>query len=472
MISPAFHPSDEDPLFQAFTLANVGFAKLNLDGLCLRVNPSLCQLTGYSENQLVQQNFQAVPQEKLTDSNKNPDIITEERSYPHQNGSTLWLKITTTLVRDSERTPQFFISAIEDITQLKKVETGLIHEEKRLNLFLKASNDGIWDWDPTSDRVFWSDAMYDFFDTAPEIFTPTLENMLERIHPDDRAQVWEGISGTFDRNQKYDQIFRTQHSDGHTRYLHSRGEAIHNQQGTPIRLFGVVTDITLQREAEDALKRSLQREQVILKIIEIVNQSLDLTYILERSAEEICRYFQADRCVAIRYDKDDAQYMLHLSGQYCSSDQVPKIIDSDIPFNAAVRMNCHFPETHRSNGDTPFGVEDLSPRLKNYLTHSVMIPGLFINKITGLIEECPTCARVYLEILEQYLEKYDIRNSLTVEIQHQGVLYGAILTHHCLSDDQWKVEDAIFLEKLAMYLGITLNQSQLFQHLTESVQSQ
>ena len=124
-----------DSLFQnAFEHAAIGMALVAPDGSWLRVNRSVCQITGYSEEELLKRTFQDIthPDDLERDlANVRKLLASEidtyqiEKRYFHKNGSIVWVLLSVSLVRDDEGKPRFFISQIQDITRRKESEGQL-----------------------------------------------------------------------------------------------------------------------------------------------------------------------------------------------------------------------------------------------------------------------------------------------------------------------------------------------------------
>lgn len=118
----------------AFEHAAIGMALVAPDGRWLRVNRSLCELTGYSADELLGLTFQDITHPDdldldLTNLKKllNGEIATyqTEKRYFNKGGATVWIALSVSLVRDEEGIPLFFISQIEDITAAKEAERKL-----------------------------------------------------------------------------------------------------------------------------------------------------------------------------------------------------------------------------------------------------------------------------------------------------------------------------------------------------------
>ena len=124
-----------DSLFQnAFEHAAIGMALVAPDGSWLRVNLSVCQITGYTEEELLKRTFQDIthPDDLERDLSNAKRILAGEidtynieKRYFHKNGSIVWVLLTVSLARDEEGKPLFFISQIQDITRRKESETQL-----------------------------------------------------------------------------------------------------------------------------------------------------------------------------------------------------------------------------------------------------------------------------------------------------------------------------------------------------------
>jgi PAS domain S-box-containing protein len=146
--SPAASSPDRltpDSLFQsAFEFAAIGMALVSPEGKWLRVNRSICEITGYSEAELLERTFQDITHPDDLDADLanvekmlagTIDTYQMEKRYLHKNGSIVWVLLSVSLVRNKSGEPLFFISQIQDITRQKASEQQLVQaaaEIKRL----------------------------------------------------------------------------------------------------------------------------------------------------------------------------------------------------------------------------------------------------------------------------------------------------------------------------------------------------
>ena len=125
----------QEVLFQtAFDFAAIGMALVSPDGRWLKVNHSVCEITGYSEEELLQLRFQDIthPEDLAVDLENVEKLLQGtlanyhiEKRYYHKSGSIAWVLLSVALVRGSGGRPLFFISQLQDITARKQGEEKL-----------------------------------------------------------------------------------------------------------------------------------------------------------------------------------------------------------------------------------------------------------------------------------------------------------------------------------------------------------
>jgi diguanylate cyclase (GGDEF)-like protein/PAS domain S-box-containing protein len=135
IISQALRKSEEH-FRSAFDYAAVGMALVGTDGSWLSVNRSLCKLVGYSEQELLQMNFQSITHpDDLGDSLADLYRMLEgglvntmrEKRYIHKQGHLVWATISSSSVFDENGKPMHFILQAQDITERKQAEEQLHH---------------------------------------------------------------------------------------------------------------------------------------------------------------------------------------------------------------------------------------------------------------------------------------------------------------------------------------------------------
>jgi PAS domain S-box-containing protein len=141
---------EDEPIIQdVFENSHFGAAIAATDGQWVRVNPYLCELLGYPEEELLAMTFQDVthPEDLLSEQPYLERMIAGgidhyqfRKRYLHKDGHIVWAVLDRSLVRDSDRAPRYFVSRIRDYTAEKNAEqpptlldrvhgwlTGLLH---------------------------------------------------------------------------------------------------------------------------------------------------------------------------------------------------------------------------------------------------------------------------------------------------------------------------------------------------------
>lgn len=114
---------------------------------------------------------------------------------------------------------------------------------------------GSWLWDIQRNSFTWSDELYRIFGRASQDFAVTYEHFLTLVHPDDRELVSESIENALRHGQPYDLEHRIILPDGNVHIVHAHAEAIFTEAGVPVRVVGMVQDITERKQLETELKK-------------------------------------------------------------------------------------------------------------------------------------------------------------------------------------------------------------------------
>ena len=120
-------------------------ALVGTNGEWLDVNQSLCEIIGYSKDELLQMTFQDIthPDDLQADLALVGQVLASEiktyemeKRYFHKDGHIVWILLTVSLVRNPDQSPRFFISQIQDISEKKEIEIQLRHSRAELNSVL------------------------------------------------------------------------------------------------------------------------------------------------------------------------------------------------------------------------------------------------------------------------------------------------------------------------------------------------
>jgi PAS domain S-box-containing protein len=152
---------------------------------------------------------------------------------------------------DLRRSGDDLQAAIKD---QKRIEAALLHSEMHLTEAQRLSCTGSFGWNVSSGNIFWSDENFRIFQ-CDRATKPTLEVIVQRVHPDDRAAVQNTIQQASRDGKDFDHEYRLLMPDGSVKYVHAVARAARDASGS-IEFVGAVMDVTVAKEAERKLRRS------------------------------------------------------------------------------------------------------------------------------------------------------------------------------------------------------------------------
>jgi PAS domain S-box-containing protein len=143
-----------------------------------------------------------------------------------------------------------------DVSDRKIAEAALRESKTRLAEAQRLARLGSWDFDVVNKKITWSDELFHIFGLDPYHSPPTFAEYMQKIYPDDRADLKQKIQEAIALAKPYAIEHRITKTDGAIRYLYGRGEAIQNHQGQVIKLFGTAMDITERKQVELELQKA------------------------------------------------------------------------------------------------------------------------------------------------------------------------------------------------------------------------
>jgi PAS domain S-box-containing protein len=149
------------------------------------------------------------------------------------------------------RSSDDLLAAIED---QKRIEAALLHSEMYLTEAQRLSCTGSFGWSVADGNLFWTDETYRIFQ-YDRVTKPTLELIVQRTHPDDRAAVQKTIDDASRTGRDFDHEYRLLMPDGSVKYVHAVAHAARDASGS-IEFVGAITDVTGAKETERKLRRS------------------------------------------------------------------------------------------------------------------------------------------------------------------------------------------------------------------------
>ncbi len=140
---------------------------------------------------------------------------------------------------------------LNQIEQTSRSDTALRRTEERFEFAVSGAKCGIWDWDLSQKRMYWSGAMNALLGRGKQPRIMTLAEVDGLVHPDDRMIVSSIEAAARSGAQSYDESFRAQHSDGHWMWIRVKGQMYRTIRSDSARLSGIVIDVSDQKSADE-----------------------------------------------------------------------------------------------------------------------------------------------------------------------------------------------------------------------------
>jgi PAS domain S-box-containing protein len=138
-------------------------------------------------------------------------------------------------------------------------EEELLKSESRLSEAQRVAHLGNWDWNIQTNQLYWSDEIYHIFGLSALQFSATYDAFLDSVHPEDRESVKKAVNEALYEKKPFSIDHRIVLPDGSVRTVQELAEVMFNESGKPVRMLGIVLDITDRKKAEDDLKDSYEQ---------------------------------------------------------------------------------------------------------------------------------------------------------------------------------------------------------------------
>jgi len=152
--------------------------------------------------------------------------------------------------RDSDGSVLRVIAEARNVTERKQVEQALRRSEANLRVALSAAEMGTWRWDPVTAQGTMDAGLNRILGLEPVECTASLDEILSRLHPDDRGAARSEFERAIQDQDMYLQEFRVVRPDGTVRWLRNQGRPFYDEAGRLTYMTGAAVDITARKQAE------------------------------------------------------------------------------------------------------------------------------------------------------------------------------------------------------------------------------
>ena len=250
----------------------IGIAKL--DGSFLYLNPKFRQLLAIADDadvsrytfwDFMAEQYRAFLADTVLPQARETGSWTGEFPLQSLTGNKLDFFNNVFLLRDSEGEVVGYSNVASDITELKRIENALRESEGQLAEAQRIARVGSWNWEPSTNKVTWSDSLCSLFGVNQATAQPSFEAFLTLLHPDDRSTAVQRVEAMLAGADEFANDLRIVRPDGVCLWLHRRARAIRDAAGKIVRVDGTDQDITERKQAELALGASELRYRTLFE---------------------------------------------------------------------------------------------------------------------------------------------------------------------------------------------------------------
>ncbi|MBF0455345.1 MAG: ABC transporter substrate-binding protein [Magnetococcales bacterium] len=175
-----------------------------------------------------------------------------------KSGAYHWFQARAKTVRDDRGFPSRTSGTISNIHERKLAQAAIQESQQRLELALEGGDLGSWDADLILGKTVVNSRWAEIIGCSLDDISDPHQIWLDTIHPDDRPWLLAyGEAYRYGSGLKYEAEYRLKLADGRLKWVLSKGTAVsRDEKQRPLRIVGTMMDITIRKEAEQALSQA------------------------------------------------------------------------------------------------------------------------------------------------------------------------------------------------------------------------
>jgi len=242
-----------------FKLSNDLICVTGVNGLIKKVNPAFQTTLGWQEYDLLNKPFLSFihPEDARASDSEIAKLVQGETTlhsisrFRDSDGNYKLLDWSATV----DNVSGDIYATAHDISKIREADRKLRVSEERWKFALENSGDGLWDWNITTDNVFFSDKWKAVIGYEPDEIANNFQEWVDRVHPEDLDGCFEELNKHFrSETEIYSKEFRMLCKDGTYKWILARGKVIEwTLENTPARVIGTHTDLTERKNAEEVI---------------------------------------------------------------------------------------------------------------------------------------------------------------------------------------------------------------------------
>jgi len=408
----------------------IGVALTDLSGRFLAVNRAYEKVLGYTEEELRKLTFLEITEEDYRDANR--ELIGEllegkrqqfqiEKQYRRKDGTLRWVSNNVSLVPGTESVPRFIMALSEDVTQRKQAEAALRKSERELRTTIETIPAFVVSALPDGSVDFLSQSLLDYAGFPREQWLGW--GWRDFLHPEDANMAVNKWRVALASGEPLELEARHRRADGKYRWYLVRQVPLRDDKGDIVKWYGTLHDIDDRKQVEMALRRSEERNRILLQINNAIITNLTQQALLHSISEALHPVFSFDRCAISLYQPErDSFRFLAVEGD----------LHSDY-FQTGLEFS-----RNETCGSWVF--EHLRPLVRHDLEKEQQYPN------------------------ERRLATEGIQSMCVVPLALRGKCIG-LLSVVSQQRDRYSDEDAVFLQEVANQVALAIQNMQSYQEI-------
>ena len=408
----------------------IGVALTDLNGRFLAVNRAYEKMLGYTEEELRKLTFLEITEEDYRDANW--ELVSEllegkrqqfqvEKQYRRKDGTLRWVSNNVSLVPGTESMPRFIMALSEDITDRKQAEAALRKSERELRTIIETIPAFVVSALPDGSVDFLSQSLADYTGFSREQWLGW--GWRDLVHPEDADRTVDKWRVALAGGEPLEVEVRHRRADGKYRWYLVRQVPLRDDKGNIVKWYGTLHDIEDRIQVEAALRKSEERNRILLQINNAIITNLTEKALLHSISEALHPVIPFDRCAITLYQPErDSFRFLAVEGE----------LHSDY-FQTGLEFS-------RDETCGSWAFEHLRPLVRRDLEKEQQYPN------------------------ERRLAAEGIQSMCVVPLALQGKCIG-LLSVVSQQRDRYSDEDAAFFQEVANQVALAVQNMQSFQEI-------
>lgn len=237
--------------------AAIGIAQIDLDRRIMRVNRKVCDIVGFTREELLQKTFTDITHADDIGASEEryrrllADEITSfriEKRYIHKSGRIVYVNLTVGMIRKPSGEPHYFVATFEDISELKEFERTIRLKDELIHMTGEMAKIGAWEFDPETFDGTWTDEVAAIHDLDPAQAT-NVTFALNFYSGESREKIDSAVNEAIAFGKPYDMELEMTSAKGENKWVRTIGHPI-TKDGKVVKVRGVFQDITKRKLAE------------------------------------------------------------------------------------------------------------------------------------------------------------------------------------------------------------------------------